>query len=543
MQETLIVLVVFVAFAVVFQRLRLGTVLGFLLGGMAIGPSGLALIHELEPVQLLGELGVVFLLFSLGLELKLERFRLFGARVYLLACTQVLLTAATIGALAAWLGLAAEQALIVGGALALSSTVVVLQVLADLGRTLTQLGRLAIAILLVQDIAVGPLLVLVNVLAGGGGPIVLGLFTALVKGAIVVFLVVGVSRYLLPLVLEYVAAFGSDEVFTATTLLIVLGASFATDLAGLSTALGAFVAGLMVADSEYRHQIAADIAPFRGVLLGLFFMTVGMAIDLEVAGAHLGQVIAVALGLLVLKGTLLYALARALGHPPRLALELGGLLAQGSEFAFVLLGLALQRGLLGAGETVQLLSVAIALTMATTALAGAVGRRLLDRLEGEAKASLSDLDARTAELQDHVLIAGFGQVGMALARHLVGLGIPVLVLDYDAKHVRTSQAHRLPVFFGNAARADVLRAAHAGSARLMVVALPSRTGAERVVRTARALHPSLRLLARVPDEASVPAMRAAGADAVVVEGLTTARDLAERAILLYETAADAATGS
>jgi CPA2 family monovalent cation:H+ antiporter-2 len=543
LQETLIVLVVFVAFAVLFQRLRLGTVLGFLLGGMAIGPYGLRLIHELEPVQLLGELGVVFLLFSLGLELKLERFRLFGVRVYLLACIQVVLTAAVIGSIAGWSGFAAEQALIVGGALALSSTVVVLQVVADLGRTLTQLGRLAIAILLVQDIAVGPLLVLVNVLSGPGGGVALGLLTALVKGAIVVFLVVGVSRYVLPLLLEYIAAFGSDEVFTATTLLIVLGASFATEMAGLSTALGAFVAGLMVADSEYRHQIAADIAPFRGVLLGLFFMTVGMAIDLEIAFARLDQVVAVALGLLLLKAVLLYGLARALGHPARLALELGGLLAQGSEFAFVLFGLALQRGLLTDSATVQLLSVAIALTMAITALAGAVGRRLLDRLEGQAQASLSDLDTTTAELRDHVVIAGFGQVGMALARYLVSLGIRGLVLDYDAKHVRTSQAHRLPVFFGNAARADVLRAAHVGDARLMIVALPSRTGAERVVRMARALYPDLRLLARVPDEAAAPQMRAAGADAVVVEGLTTARDLAERAILLYETAADAAAAS
>jgi CPA2 family monovalent cation:H+ antiporter-2 len=542
-QETLIVLVVFVAFAVVFQRLRLGTVLGFLLGGMTIGPFGLGLIHELEPVQLLGELGVVFLLFSLGLELKLERFRLFGLRVYLLACTQVVLTAAAIGTLAGWLGLAAEQALIVGGALALSSTVVVLQVIADLGRTLTQLGRLAIAILLVQDIAVGPLLVLVNVLSGPGGGVALSLFTALVKGAIVVFLVIGVSRYVLPRVLEYIAAFGSDEVFTAATLLVVLGASFATEAAGLSTALGAFVAGLMVADSDYRHQIAADIAHFRGVLLGLFFMTVGMTIDLEVAFAHLDQVVMVALGLLLLKALLLYGLARMLGHPRRLALELGALLAQGSEFAFVLFGLGLQSGLLSDHEGVQLLSVAIALTMAITALAGAVGRRLLDRLEGEAQASLSELDSSTAELKDHVVIAGFGQVGMALARHLVSLDIAVLVLDYDAKHVRTSKAHRLPVFFGNAARADVLRAANVGRARLMVVALPTRTGGERVVRMARALYPRLRLLARVPDEASAPAMRAAGADAVVVEGLTTARDLAERAILLYETAADAATGS
>jgi CPA2 family monovalent cation:H+ antiporter-2 len=289
----------------------------------------------------------------------------------------------------------------------------------------------------------------------------------------------------------------------------------------------------MVADSEYRHQIAADIAPFRGLLLGMFFLTVGMAIDLDIALANLDRVVAIAVGLLLLKAVVLYGLARALHYPNRLALTLGGLLAQGSEFAFVLFGLAAQTGLL-VGPEVQWLTVAIALSMAITALAAAVGRRQLDRLEGEASASLSDLDARTAGLHDHVVIAGFGQVGMALTRHLVSLDIPVLVLDYDAKRVRTSQAHGLPVYFGNAARADVLRAAHVGRARLMVVALPTRTGGERVVRLARALYPDLRLLARVPDEAGVPEMRAAGANAVVVEGLTTARDLAERAILLYE---------
>ncbi|HSA82456.1 MAG TPA: cation:proton antiporter [Geminicoccaceae bacterium] len=542
MQETLIVLVVFVAFAVLFQRLRLGTVLGFLIGGMVVGPWGLGLVHELERVRLLGELGVVFLLFNLGLELKLERFRLFGARVYALAGAQVLATAAAIGGVAVYLDLAFEPAIIIGGALALSSTAVVLQVLGDLGRTLTQLGRLAIAILLVQDVTVGPLLVLVNVLSGAGGAIALGLLTALAKGAVVVFLVVGISRYLLPLVLEYIAAVASDEVFTAATLLVVLGASFATEEAGLSTALGAFVAGLMVADSQYRHQIAADIAPLRGLLLGLFFLTVGMTIDLDVALANLDRVVAIAVGLLLLKAVVLYGLARALRYSNRLALPLGGLLAQGSEFAFVLLALAAQTGLL-VGPGVQWLTVAIALSMAITALAAAVGRRQLDRLEGEASASLTDLDARTAELHNHIVIAGFGQVGMALARHLISLDIPVLVLDYDAKRVRSSQAHRLPVYFGNAARADVLRAAHVGRARLMIVALPSRTSGERVVRLVRALYPGLRLLARVPDEAGAPEMRAAGANAVVVEGLTTARDLAERAILLYEPDSKAAAES
>jgi CPA2 family monovalent cation:H+ antiporter-2 len=542
LQETLIVLAVFVAFAVLFQRLRLGTVLGFLIGGAVIGPSGLGLVRELEAVRLLGDLGVVFLLFNLGLELKLERFRLFGARVYLLACTQVLATALVIAGIASFLGLAAEAAIIVGGALALSSTAVVLQVLADLGRTLTQLGRLAIAILLVQDLAVGPLLVLVNVLSGPGGPIGLALLTALAQGAVVVFLVVGVARYLLPLILEYIAAFGSEEVFTAAALLIVLGASFATEVAGLSVALGAFVAGLMLADSEYRHQIAADVAPFRGLLLGLFFMTVGMTIELEIAWANLDRVLAIAVGLMTLKTLLSYALARSLGYAPRLALQLGWLLAQGSEFAFVLFGLAAQSGLF-AGPGAQWLTVAIALSMALTAVAASVGRRLLDRLEGEARASLSDLDARTAELRNHVVIAGFGQVGMALARHLISLGIPVLVLDYDPKRVRSSQAARLPVFFGNAARPDVLRSAHVGRARLMVVALPSRRGGERVVGAVRALYPKLPVLARVPDETSVASMRAAGADVVVVDSLTTARDLAERTILLYEPERDTAAAT
>jgi CPA2 family monovalent cation:H+ antiporter-2 len=276
--------------------------------------------------------------------------------------------------------------------------------------------------------------------------------------------------------------------------------------------------------------------------LGLFFMTVGMAIDLEIAWANFERVLAIAVGLMTLKTLLSYALARSLGYAPRLALQLGWLLAQGSEFAFVLFGLAAQSGVF-AGPAAQWLTVAIALSMATTAVAAAVGRRLLDRLEGEARASLSDLDARTAELRNHVVITGFGQVGMALARHLIGLGIPVLVLDYDPKRVRSSQAARLPVFFGNAARPDVLRSAHVGRARLMVVALPSRTGGERVVGAVRALYPKLPVLARVPDEASVAPMRAAGADAVVVDSLTTARDLAERAILLYEPEGDTAAAS
>jgi monovalent cation:H+ antiporter-2, CPA2 family len=530
--QTIIVLLAFIAFAAAFARLQLGTVLGFLIGGAAIGPSGLGVIRDLEAVHVLAELGVVFLLFSLGLELKLERLRLFGMRVYALALAQLLVTAAVIALIAGLAGLPAAAAIIVGGALALSSTAVVLQVLRDLGRTLTHLGRVAIAILLVQDVAVGPLLVLVKALDQGGS-LALGILAAFAKAILVVFVVGLTARLLIRPVLQFVAGIAADEVFAATALLIVLASSFATEQAGLSLELGAFVAGLMVADTEYRHQIAADIGPIRGLLLGFFFMTVGMAVDVRIAAQHLGAIVLIAGGLILLKGLLLTALARMLGFGDRLALELGAVLAQGSEFAFVLLALAATTDLIP-GPAVQVLAVAVALTMAVTPVAASLGGRLLNRIEGPAAASLSDLDSQTEAVRNHVVVIGFGQVGMALTRHLVGLGIPVLALDYDPKRVRDSQAHGLPVYFGNAARADVLRAAHVGQARLVVVALPSASASERVVALLRQLYPHLRILARVPDRDGAERVRAAGANAVVVDGLTTARDLAERAVLLYE---------
>jgi CPA2 family monovalent cation:H+ antiporter-2 len=540
--QTIVVLIAFIAFAAIFARLQLGTVPGFLIGGAAIGPSGLGVIQDLEAVHVLAELGVVFLLFNLGLELKLERLRLFGVRVYALALAQLLVTGAVIATMAGVAGLSPEAAIIVGGALALSSTAVVLQVLRELGRTVTQLGRVAIAILLVQDLAVGPLLVLVDVLGQAGGALVLGILIAFGKAVLVVLAVGIAARFLVRPVLQFVAGVAADEVFAATALLIVLASSFATEQAGLPLELGAFVAGLMVADTEYRHQVAADIGPIRGLLLGFFFMTVGMAVDVGIAAEHLGMIVLLAAGLILLKGVLLIALARGLGFAARLSAELGAILAQGSEFAFVLLGLAATTDLI-AEPADQILAIVVAITMAVTPVAASSARRFLDRIGGPAVASLADLDSKTEALRDHVVIVGFGQVGMALTRHLVGLRIPVLALDFDPKRVRDSQAHGLPVYFGNAARTDVLRAAHVGQAHLAIVALPSAAGGERVVALIHQLYPRLRILARVPDSQTVERLRAAGASAVVVDGLTTARDLAERAILLYEPAEAADRGS
>jgi CPA2 family monovalent cation:H+ antiporter-2 len=531
--ETLIVLLFFIAFAALFDRLRLGTVLGFLIGGAAIGPSGLGVIEHLEAVRHFAELGVVFLLFTLGLELKLERLKLFETRIYLLAITQLLVTAVVIAAMAHALGLPPERAVVMGGALALSSTAIVLQVLRDWGRTLTQLGRMAIAILLVQDIAVGPLLVLVEVLSDGGDSIWTALGIATMKAVLVLLVVVVVARYLLRPLFDFIATISASEVFTATTLVVVLGASFATESAGLSMALGAFVAGLMVADTEYRHQVAADIAPFRGLLLGFFFMTVGMTVDLSFAVQNLHAILIVAVGLLLLKAVLLAGLAIGLGFAVRQSFLLGGLLGQGSEFAFVLLGLAATTGLF-VGSDVQLLTVAVALSMALTPIIAAFTRRHLNQIEGQAAASLKELSAGTVDQRNHVVVIGFGQVGMAVTRHLVGLQLPVLALDYDPRRVRASQARKLPIYFGNAARTEVLKAAHVGQAKLVIIAIYDQAMAVRVITLIRSLYPKLRIIARSADSSGVGGMRSAGANAVVVDGLTTALDIAQRAILLYE---------
>ncbi len=533
MHETLIVLLFFIAFAALFDRLRLGTVLGFLIGGAVIGPSALGVIENLEAVRHFAELGVVFLLFTLGLELKLERLKLFETRVYLLAITQLVVTAVVIAAMAHALGLPAERAVVMGGALALSSTAIVLQVLRDWGRTLTQLGRMAIAMLLVQDIAVGPLLVLVEVLSDGGESIWMALGIAGLKAVLVLVVVVVIARYLLRPLFGFIATISASEVFTATTLVVVLGASFATEQAGLSMALGAFVAGLMVADTEYRHQVAADIAPFRGLLLGFFFMTVGMTVNLRFAIDHLDAILMVAVGLLLLKALLIAGLAIGLGFAVRQSLLLGGLLGQGSEFAFVLLGLAATTGLF-VGSDVQLLTVAVAVSMALTPIMAAFTRRHLNKIEGQAAASLKELAAGTADQHSHVLVVGFGQIGKAVTRHLVGLRLPVQALDFDPKRVRDGQAKKLPIYFGNAARPDVLRAAHVGQAKLVIVATDNQAMAERVISMIRSLYPKLRVIARSAEPGGVDALRKAGANAIVVDGLTTALDIAQRAILLYE---------
>jgi CPA2 family monovalent cation:H+ antiporter-2 len=532
LHEVLILLVALLVFVPLFQRLRFGEMLGYLAAGVVIGPSVLGLVGSAEETKALAELGVVFLLFSVGLELSPERLRLFGRRTYGLAVAQMVVTTLVLAGCAHLAGLQPTSALAVGGALALSSTAIVLQLLKERGGMTGQLGRAAIAILLVQDFAVAPMLVFVNTAGEPGGKLLGALGISAVKFIIIVTLILLAERILLRPLLRLAADTGAPEVFTGATLLLVLGTGWATDQAGLSMALGAFLAGIMVADTEFRHQVHADIQPFRGLLLGLFFITVGLTLDVGYAGERAGTVALIVVGLIAIKAALVAGLAALFGVPRGRALWLGGFLSQGSEFAFVLLALAAHQGLIVA-EHAQLLTVAVGVSMAVTPIGALIARRMLSSREREAPSLLGNLEQERSEISGHVVIAGFGQVGMAVARFLAGERIPVLILDLSTRRVTASRARGLPVFYGNATRIDVLRAAHLDRAHALVVAMPESATAEQVTTVARQSFRDLRIFTRVHDEDWVRKVQMAGADAVVLDGLTTALDLAERVMLFY----------
>ncbi len=537
LHDVLILLVALLAFVPIFQRLRIGVVLAYLAAGIVIGPSLLGLFAGGEETNTLAELGIVFLLFAVGLEVSNERLRLFGVRSFLLAGAQVFVTTVVLAGCGIALGLSPAAALVVGGALTFSSSAVVFQILSERGQMTGQFARSVIAILLVQDLMVAPMIVVTAAIGSAPDALAIPLGMAAAKFGLVLVAVALCERTILRPLLRFAAETGAPEVFTGLTLLLVLGIGWLTEEAGLSMALGAFLAGKMVADTEYRHQVAADIQPFRGLLLGLFFMTVGMTLDLRFAAENASRVITLVIALMALKTAILFALALAFSMPRPRALALAALLSQGSEFTFVLLTLAFQRNLLD-GDARQVLTIVVGLSMALTPL----GAMILSRYGPKARevSLLGDLDRESGEANNHVVIAGFGQVGMAVARYLAGEHVPVLILDLSPRRVRASRARNLPVFYGNAGRTDILRAAHLDRAHALVVAVPEAATAEQITMVARRTAPGLKIYVRAPDEEWIGRMRAAGANAVVIDGLTTALELAERVMLIYAPGSPAA---
>lgn len=524
LQEMVLLLGAAVFIVAMLARVRLSPVLGYLVAGAAIGPFGMAIAETTPATEALAEFGVIFLLFSIGLELSVERLRKLRSHVFGFGTLQMLLTAPAIAIVAYGLGLTLPAAVIIGGGLALSSTAIVLQLLSEQGIKSSQVGRLSLAVLILQDLAIIPLLVLLNVFATPGEEVASALGRATVQAVAAVLVIVLAGRLLLRPLFRFIVSLGNNELLTATILLIVLATAYACVAMGLSPALGAFVAGLLVAETEFRPQVEADILPFKGLLLGLFFLAVGMSLDLRLLAEEWLAILVLMFGLVMGKALIIALLGRFFRFSLGNSLYAGLMLAQGGEFAFVLFRLASEGGVLPR-ETAQILMVSVTVSMGLTpllaelgaALARNMGRRNVHEVRGAAE--------ETRDLSHHVIISGFGRVGHTVARLLEAERIPYVALDVEAELVSQARKAGLPVHFGDASRALVLKAVGLERARAVIITHADTRISERSIRKIRNLNRDLPIIARARDYAEVRALEDAGATLAVAEMFETSLQL------------------
>ncbi|SHM39547.1 monovalent cation:proton antiporter-2 (CPA2) family protein [Rhodanobacter sp. OK091] len=520
------------------KRFRLGAVLGYLLAGVAIGPQLLGLIKDTEGVATISEFGVVLMLFVIGLELSPQRLWVMRRSVFGTGLLQVLATSVAIGAAAYVLfGLSGKAAVIVGGSLALSSTAFGLQILAERKEAGAAYGRQVFAVLLFQDLAAIPLIAAVPLLASSTAQN-FDPFAVLRTVGVILAVVVG-GRYLLRPVFRFVARADSVEVFTATALLVVMGVALLMDLAGVSATLGAFLAGMLLADSEYRHEMESNIEPFKGLLLGLFFISVGMSMDISLLLRRPGLIFGLLGALLLLKSVLLWPLGRLLGGLNRSdTLRMLVLLACGGEFAFVLLRQAAEQRLIDAGQR-DALVLTITLTMALTPLLVVLAAKALNVMPKKPVREFDTIDTAPPR----VIIAGFGRVGQIIARVLRAQGIPFVALEHSAEQVDFSRRFgTVNLFFGDPARPELLRAAQADKAEVFVLATDDPEANLHTARLVRRQYPHLKIIARARNRQHVFRLMDLGVEEPVREtfhsGLKMTRKTLEALGLSHELAVD-----
>ncbi|HWP26144.1 MAG TPA: cation:proton antiporter [Xanthobacteraceae bacterium] len=523
-----------------FHRAQIGTVLGFFIVGAALGPYGIGLLIESYPwlwyvtfddpqqAAPLAELGIIFLLFLLGLSVSMRR--LWQLRRYVLGVglAQVALTAIAVSLLVRWRGAPASTSLVLGLCLAMSSTAVVMQLLIDQRRAATQVGRIALSVLLFQDLMVVPILAVIGIL---GGETVRGAGVALafVQALLAVAVIMVAGRYVMRPFLHSAARTGSRELIMAIALLMVVGIAATTQALGLSVGLGAFLAGVLLSESEYRHHIEVDLEPFKGLLLGIFFVTVGTSVDLRVVWTQAPVIVGAVVALVALKAAILFAVARVWRVATGTAVELALLLAQGGEFAFVVIGIARGNQLLSpelASAAVAVVVLSMMITPALAMLARHAGQRVGARGE-EPQVPLPDV---AATLEDHVVIGGFGRVGQTVARLLERENIPYVALDRNAALVAEQHKAGRSVYFGDASRGELLRRAGAEKAQAFVVTMDEAGAAERMVQTIMQIRPGARVFVRARDAAHAERLAQLGATCVIPETEETSLQLSGRVL-------------
>ena len=521
-------------------RLRINPVLGFLAVGTLLGPYGLAgqsaqwpwlgyvTFARHEDVEVLAELGVIFLMFMIGLEMSINRLWSMRRLVFGMGSLQVGLTALLIGVIAWRFGNQMEASVILGLLLAFSSTAIVMQLLNQRRELGSPLGQASFAMLLFQDLAVIPLLVLISILGAGAGGESFGtlLGSAALKGVLTVLVIYLVGRRVVRPLFHQIAANRQPDTFMALTLLATLGVAALTWAAGLSMALGALLAGLIIAETEFRHQVEVTMEPFRGLLMGLFFLSVGMGIDTRALLAEPLWLPLSVIGLFVLKGTVIFALLRGFGLSWGRALEGGLLLSQGGEFAFIVIGLALSFNLLPR-DVGQFMLIVVGLSMLAAPLMALLGQRLGDWLERRTVAQQPLDAAEFGDLQGHVIMAGYGRVGHMVGQLLRSQGVPFVAIESNASRLAQSRRLGEPVVYGDASRPELLGKLHLVSARAVVLTMDDTAAALHAVHAIRQLAPDVHITARARDERHARTLLNAGATLVVPETLESSLKVAD----------------
>lgn len=530
--EVITLLALSVVAVALLRRVHLPPILGYLFVGIIAGPHALGWLPDSPAIHLLGEAGVIFLLFMIGLEISIPHLLSMRRAVLGFGGAQVVLTTLIVMGIAWWSGISPEGALVVGGALALSSTAIVAKQMTEQLELQSRHGRLALGILLFQDLAVVPFLVVIPILAGDvETSIGTALGIALLKSVAVVVGLLAVGRWLVRPLFHWVASAHSVELFTLTVLLVALTAASVTHAVGLSAELGAFIAGMLIADTEYRHHVELETRPFRDVLMGVFFITVGMQLNLASLPPIIHWVLLLTAGVVLGKGLLTAALVRLGGHESGVALRTGIVLAQGGEFGFALLALALSQGLLSSDDS-QPVIAAVILSMILAPILirrnGDLANQVCDTYRENREEEGHELAEKVEELERHVIVAGFGRIGQNLAVFLKEENIPYVALDVDPALIREAWEAGEPVFFGNATHPETLETAGLARAKALVIAFDEFHAAERVLHSVRDINPDIPVIVRAHDDLHLETLEKAGATYVVPETVESSLILASR---------------
>jgi len=505
--------------APLFKRIGLGSVLGYLAAGLAIGPFGLKLVSDPQAILHIAELGVVMFLFIIGLEMQPSRLWNMRKDIFGLGALQVLGCIAALMAVGLAFGQSAPVAFVAGTGFVLTSTAIVMQMLQERNHLHTPKGQHIVAILLFEDLAIVPLLAIVTLLAPQGETVTfVERLQSLGIGFAALAALVIAGRYLLNPFFRLLAQSGAREVMTAAALLVVLGSALLMDFAGLSMAMGAFLAGVLLSESSFRHQLEADIEPFRGILLGLFFLGVGMAVDLAVIFANWQHVLIAVIAYMIVKGVVIYGVARLLKAPHAESLGRAILMAQGGEFAFVLYAAAASAGILDA-DTNAVLTATIVISMAVTPLVVAIYVRIAPK----PTVDTSGL-AEPENIENTVLIIGFGRFGQIVSQPLLARGYTLSMIDKDAEFVRDAGDFGFKVYYGDGSRPEILHAAGAATAKAILICIDDREAAIKIAEIVKEEYPLVPVLARAYDRGHAIDLLKAGVDYQIRETYESALD-------------------